>query len=346
MAESAEGGAMLRWGVLGGARIATAYVIPAIQASRNGNVTALASRDGEKARRIAAHFGIAERFESYEALLQSDTVDAVYIPLPTSRHAEWTQRAVDAGKHVLCEKPIGMAAGEIERLLAARDASGRMVAEAFMVAHHPQWAFARAALAEGRIGRLRHVEGCFTYFNKDADNMRNQVALGGGGLRDVGVYPLVTTRLATACEPARALARLDTDASFGTDAFAEALLDFGDFRLAFTCGTQAAPRQEMTFHGEEGWMRLETPFNPLAWGTARVEIRRGGFAAEGSVRTFPNVDQYRLQAEAFADAVAAVRGGTAPAGVDYAMPLESSLLNQRAIDACFRAADGDGWVEV
>jgi predicted dehydrogenase len=319
----------IRWGILGNAKIARDWVIPAIKVSRNGDVVALASRDRAKGAQACDRFAIPTLHDDYASLLASPEVDAVYIPLPNTLHVEWAQRAIAAGKHVLCEKPLAMHAGEIDRLIDARDRSGLTVGEAFMVAHHPQWHTVRDALAQGRIGPLRMVEGSFAYRNLDAGNIRNRPDLGGGALRDIGVYPVVTTRLATGKEPITAQARIEWDAAFGTDKLAVCLLSFEGFYLTFYCGTQAARRQQMTFHGDAGWLRLEAPFNAGVYDQARVTLRlNDGSGTEDVI--FPQANQYQNMVENFGDAVL----GAAP----LAFTLESSRANQRVIDMLFEAA--------
>jgi predicted dehydrogenase len=320
----------IRWGILGNAKIARDWVIPAIKLSRNGEVVALASRDRAKAAEICTRFAIPVLHDDYASLLASPEVDALYIPLPNTMHVEWTQRAVAAGKHVLCEKPLAMHASEIDALIEARDRSGLTVGEAFMVPHHPQWDYVRRMIAEGRIGPLRVVEGAFAYRNVDAGNIRNRRDLGGGSLRDIGVYPVVTTRIATGKEPICAQARIEWDAAFGTDKLAVCLVTFEGFHLSFYCGTQAARRQQMTFHGEAGWLRLEAPFNPGMYDQARVTLRlNDGSGTQDTI--FPQANQYQSMMENFGDAA----HGKAP----LVFPLESSRANQRVIDMLFEAGD-------
>jgi predicted dehydrogenase len=320
----------IRWGILGNAKIARDFVIPAIRLSRNGEVVALASRDRAKAAEICQRFSIPTLHEDYANLLASSAVDAVYIPLPNTLHVEWTRRAIAAGKHVLCEKPLAMHASEIDSLIEARDRSGLTVGEAFMVAHHPQWEHVRRTIAEGRIGSLRVVEGAFAYRNVDAGNIRNRRDLGGGSLRDIGVYPVVTTRIATGKEPIRAQAHIEWDAAFGTDKLAVCAVAFEGFQLSFYCATQAARRQQMTFHGEAGWLRLEAPFNAGVYDQARVTLRlNDGSGTEDTI--FPQANQYQNMVENFADAV---QGKAA-----LVFTLESSRANQRVIDMLFEAGD-------
>jgi len=194
---------MIRFGILSTATIGVQQVLPAIQQSSHATLHGIASRDGRRAAKVAKPFAIPHTFDSYEALLENDDIDAVYIPLPTSHHLEWSLKAAAAGKHVLCEKPIALQARDINKLIKAQAKHGVLISEAFMVAYHPQWLKVRELLTKGRIGELRHVQGAFSYYNVDASNMRNQPELGGGVLPDIGVYPTVTTRFATGVEPTR-----------------------------------------------------------------------------------------------------------------------------------------------
>lgn len=332
---------MFRWGVLSTARIAREQLLPALQDSENGIVSAIASRDHGRARALADRFGAPLAFGSYGALLASDDVDGVYIPLPTSQHVEWSLKAAQAGKHVLCEKPIALHAEEIAPLIAARDDHEVLISEAFMVNYHPQWAKVAGLIADGAIGRLRHVAGAFSYFNTDPANMRNQQELGGGGLPDIGVYPTVTTRLATGAEPRRIQATVERDPDFGTDRYASVKADFGEFEMSFYCSTQMALRQHMAFHGETGFIEVTAPFNSGDYGHATVILHNQTHDGAEIFR-FPGVRQYKLMAETF---VRAVQGNPAD-GDRPVFTLENSVLNQKMIDAIFRAGEADGWVDV
>ena len=318
----------VRWGILGAAKIAREWLIPAIQLSSGGIVTAIASRDHEKGEAIQARFNIPHLYASYESLLNSNEVDAIYVPLPNSLHVEWTHKAIAAGQHVLCEKPLAMHADEIDGLIEARDRSGLVVGEGFMVVHHPQWQLVKSLIANGKIGRLQMVQGCFAYFNMDPDNIRNRNGLGGGALRDIGVYPLVVTRFVTGQEPRVAHARIDFDPQFGTDRWANCDLQFDDFALSFYCTTQAARRQQMTFHGDRGWLQLDAPFNAGVYDIARVKFRAND-AERVEETIFPTANQYQLLIENFN---AAVIGQSV-----LAFSLESSRANQRGIDMLFTA---------
>ena len=328
---------MFRWGVLSTARIGREQVLPAIADADNGVLTAVASRGLAKAEALAARFGAPHAFGSYEELLTSGDVDGVYIPLPTSQHVEWAAKAIEAGKHVLVEKPLALDAGDILPLIELRDEKKVVVSEAFMVTYHPQWLKVRELIAEGAIGRLRHVQGAFSYYNVDPDNMRNKPELGGGALPDIGVYPTVSTRFVTGREPLRVQASIERDKDFGTDTYSSVRADFGDFELSFYLSTQMAARQAMVFHGDKGFIEVASPFNAGLYDHHRIELHNQRHS-ETQVFRFPGAQQYRLQVEAFARAA----GG----GKEPVFTLEESVLNQKVIDAIFRAGGHDGWEAV
>ncbi|WP_319567384.1 Gfo/Idh/MocA family protein [Cohaesibacter marisflavi] len=328
---------MIRWGILGTAKIAREQLVPAIQASRNGTLQAVASRSQASADAFAERFGMPLAYGSYEDLLSSPEVDAIYIPLPTSQHVEWTKRCLEAGKHVLCEKPISLHAKEIDTLIEARDKSGLVASEAFMVTYHPQWQLVRDLIANGEIGTLRHIQGAFSYYNVDPDNMRNKVELGGGGLPDIGVYPTVTARFATGKDPVRARASIERDPDFGTDIYANCQYDFGSFDMTFYCSTQLALRQSMSFHGDKGLIEVSAPFNALNYDAVNVCLYNNN-RSEMKKWSFQGAYQYQLQVEAFGDKIAGEEATI--------FTLESSRANQAAIDALYAADLSDGWVDI
>ncbi len=332
---------MLRWGILSTAKIGIEHVIPAIQLSSNGYVSAIASRSEEKAKAVAERFSIPHSFSSYEAMLASDLIDAVYIPLPTSQHVEWSIKAADAGKHVLCEKPISLHADQIDDIIAARDRNKVLISEAFMVTYHPQWHKVRSLIAEGAIGTLKHVQSAFSYHNVDPNNMRNVVELGGGALPDIGVYPTVTTRFSTGAEPVRVSAKVERDPTFGTDTFATCRADFGDFEMTMYVSTQLALRQEMSFHGDKGWIEIAAPFNAGLYDADVVTLHNANHSEIRHFR-FPGVNQYCLEAEAIARAIASGN----PNGSAEVFSLEQSKKNQKLIDAIYRAGDSGLWEDV
>jgi len=328
---------MMRFGILSTAKIGHELVVPALLDAENCVVTAIASRELSRAEAFAKRFAIPHAFGSYEAMLASDTIDAVYIPLPTSQHVEWTIKAADAGKHVLCEKPIALHAREIGALIAARDRNRVLISEAFMVTYAPVWHKVRQILQSGAIGTLKHVQGCFSYFNRDPSNMRNIVSLGGGGLPDIGVYPTITTRFVTGQEAQRVQATTERDPQFGTDFYSSVRADFGSFELSFYISTQLAARQVMVLHGTEGYVEVKSPFNADRWGPEEIELTNQNHA-HSQIFRFQDSRQYRCEVEAFARA--------ATGEPQEHVTLESSLHNQQLIDAIYRASAHGGWETV
>ncbi|MEO1638816.1 MAG: Gfo/Idh/MocA family oxidoreductase [Pseudomonadota bacterium] len=329
---------MIRWGVLSTAKIGVKQAIPALWAAPDCKVTTIASRDLNKAMDVAKQFEIPIAADSYDAVLQSSDVDAVYIPLPSSHHVEWTQKAAVAGKHVLCEKPIALEAAEITRLIEERDAQNVMVSEAMMAVYHPQWRKVRDLIEDGAIGALRHVTASFAYHNTDPNNIRNKLETGGGALPDIGCYPIATTRFATGADATRVVAQIQRDRSFGTDINVAALIDFGDFDLLMQVATQLAWRQSSTFHGENGYIQVAAPFNAMPKSADVVRLFRDAREAPEEFR-FDGINQYRMQFEAFSQAVRTNDGSTI-------LSLEESRQNQSIIDSIYASARTGSWQDI
>ena len=326
---------MIRWGILSTAKIAREHVIPAILEADGAQLTAIGSRSIRKATEMAEHFGAPKSYGSYEELLSSKEIDAVYIPSPTSSHVEWSSKAAQMGKHVLCEKPLALKAQDIDILIEIEKKNNVFISEAFMVAYHPQWHCVKKLIQGGSIGSLRHVQGAFTYFNKDPNNMRNQPKLGGGGLPDIGVYPIVTTRLTTLKEPHSVVASIEYDKNFKTDIFASAQVHFDNFDLSFYCSTQMALRQHMTFHGETWKIEVHAPFNARVYGHARVTLHSQDNLIIQEFK-FGDTNQYKLQIEEFSLAIKSKLR-------ESIFDLTSSKNNQKVIDAIY-AADNSGQI--
>lgn len=321
---------MLKVGVLSTAKIAREHLIPAGLIAKGVSIQGIASRSLKSAQDLAEHFQISESYGSYDEMLASDSIQLVYIPLPTSQHIDWAIRAADAGKHVLVEKPLALHADDIQAVIDARDRNGVIITEAFMVNYHPQWAYVREQITAGRIGRLRHVQGTFSYYNRDPENMRNQVGLGGGALPDIGVYPTITTRIATGQEAISVAAEVEFDTEFSTDIYANVHANFEGFDLDFYVSTTMALRQSMCFHGEEGYIELSAPFNPGVYDMAKVSVVNQKRTTQEEV-CFPGVNQYQLQYEAIAKAVTS-------GDVSGLFSLEDSVRNQRLIDAVYESS--------
>ena len=335
-------GPKTRWGILGVAKIAIDRIIPAIQAGHTGQVVAIASRSIDKAQATAARFAIPRAYGSYEELLADPQVDAIYNPLPNHLHVPWSIRALEAGKHVLCEKPIARDAAEASQLLAVRERTGRVVQEAAMVRTHPRWLGAREIVRSGRIGELRSMAGFFSYFNDSPANVRHQPGMGGGGLLDIGFYPITMSRFVFEAEPVRVIGLLEIDPRFGVDRLASVILEFPRGHAIFTCSTQLAPYQNLDILGTRGRIGVEIPWSMPHERPSRLVVQvpdgsPGAGEAQKAVDEiwFPACDQWGVHCDRFCEAIA--KGQSAP------VPIEDAIANMRVIDAVFRAAQSGRW---
>jgi predicted dehydrogenase len=327
----------VRWGVLSTAGIGVKKVLPAMKKGERVELAAIASRDLHKAEETARSLGIPKAYGSYEELLADPQIEAIYNPLPNQLHVPWTMKAAEAGKHVLCEKPLSMNVAEAKSLLAVQQRTGVIIAEAFMVRTHPQWLRTRELIASGRIGQLRTIQGFFSYFNADPKNIRNIPECGGGGLMDIGCYPINTCRFLFGEEPTRVSALLEKDPVMHTDRLTSALLQFPSGHASFTCSTQLVPYQRMQILGTKGRIEIEIPFNAPNDRPCRILIDDGRDLVGGgiTVETFPVCDQYTIQGDVFSQAV---REGT-----PVPVPLPDAIKNMAVIDAIFRSAALGTW---
>jgi len=327
----------LRWGVLGAAKIATEKVIPAMQGGDRSVVTALASRDIDRAAAAASTLAIPTAYGSYEELLADPEIDAIYNPLPNHLHREWTIAAAEQGKHVLCEKPIGMSSAEASEMIAVRDRTGVKIQEAFMVRTHPQWLRAVEICQSGRLGPVRSYLGYFSYFNDDPANIRNIAATGGGALMDIGCYLLTTARMIFGEEPRRVLGLIDRDPDSTVDVITSMMLDFPSGHAVGTCSTRMAPYQRVQVFGSRGRLEIEIPFNAPNDRPCSVHVDEEGDMFGNSVETIEiaTCDQYRIQGDVFSGAVLD--------GTDEIYPLELSLANMRLMEALVRSAQTGHW---
>lgn len=330
----------VRWGILSTAQIAVNKVIPAMQHGDCSEVVAIASRDTNKATEVAQRLGIPKAYGTYEELLADEDIEVIYNPLPNHLHVPWTIRAAEAGKHVLCEKPIGLNREEAAQLLAVRDRTGMKIQEAFMVRTHPQWIGALELIKSGRIGELRAINGFFSYFNPDPKNVRNKLETGGGGLMDVGCYPITISRYLFGEEPLRVIALVERDVHFGIDRLASAILDFPSGQASFTCGTQIVPYQRMQLCGTRARIEVEIPFNAPHDKPTRIFIHDGTDLGSNSpdVKEFAVCNQYTIQGDLFSRAILE--------NSMQAVPLEDAVKNMAVIDAIFRSESSDGWEKV
>lgn len=331
--------AKTRWGILSTAKIGTGKVIPGIQRAKGAEAVAIASRDLGRAQAVAKELGIPKAYGSYEALLADPDIDAIYNPLPNHLHVPLTLQAVAAGKHVLCEKPIGLTAQDAAQLLVLpRD---RLVMEAFMVRFHPQWLRAREAARSGELGEVRAIQAFFSYYNVDPANVRNQLDIGGGGILDIGCYPIVAGRFIFDAEPRRVVALVDRDPATGVDRLASAILDFGEGRRTeFTVSTQLTPLQRVDIVGTRKRFEITIPFNAPQAEAVTVYTDDGSRLGDASAvaETIAPVDQYAEEVDAFS---AAIRGEiTLPYG-----PADA-VQNMKIIDALFRSEKSGAWEAV
>jgi predicted dehydrogenase len=327
----------VRWGVLGAADIALKKVIPAMKPSDRSIVVAIASRNSAKAAIAASALGIGTSYGSYEELIDDPNVEAIYNPLPNHLHVPWTIRAMEAGKHVLCEKPLAMSAAEARQLLEVRQRTGMQVGEAFMVRTHPQWLGVKKLVDDGRIGDLRLIVGHFSYFRRDATDIRSRPDWGGGALLDIGCYPITMSRWLFGAEPEAVVGQLERDPDFGIDRLGSALMRFPTGQATFTCAGQLASFQRMHIFGTKARIEVEIPFNAPPDRSCRVFVDDGRLFADESAEaiSFPAVDQYLLQADRFSDAVRGV--GEVP------VSLEDGIANMSVIDAIFRSTESGRW---
>jgi predicted dehydrogenase len=330
----------VKFGIISTANIGMEKVTPAMQKSAGCDIQAIASRNLDSAKAAAKKLGIPKAYGSYEEMLADPEIEAVYNPLPNHLHVPLTLKAAEAGKHVLCEKPVAFNAQEAKKLVEARDKHGVIIAEAFMVRYHPQWIKARELVRSGAIGELRAIQGSFSYMNRDPADVRNQPETGGGALYDIGCYTIVTSRYIFGEEPKRVVSMIERDPDFQTDRLASALMEFPSGQALFVCSTQLVPYQRMQIFGTTGRIEVQIPFNALLDEPCIIFQDDGSVLGDRSAQkiTFETANQYTLQGDAFARAVR----GVAP----LEFPIEDAVKNMAVIDAVFRSGETGGWVDV
>lgn len=326
----------IRWGVLSTAKFGREKMIPALQKSKYAEVAAISSRSLEDAQIRAGELGIPTYYEGYEKILADKNIDAVYIPLPNHLHVPWAIKALRAGKHVLCEKPLALSAAEAQTLLdEATQTPHLKIMEAFMYRFHPQWQKAKALVADGAIGELKSVHAHFSYFNTDPQNIRNKPEIGGGGMMDIGCYCISLARFIFKGEPKKVAGVIEYDPQLGTDRMASALLQFQNGAASFTCSTQMVPYQKVNILGTTGRIELEIPFNT----PPDKETRLYCFTKDKMEEVvFEPVDQYTLQCDAFCSAI--VNNTEVPE------PLQDAVNNMKVIEAIIKAAGEERWITV
>ena len=324
----------VRWGILSTAKIGTVKVIPAMQQGQFCEIAAIASRGIDRAQAAADELGIPKAYGSYEELLADPDIDAINNPLPNHLHVSWSIKALQAGKHVLCEKPIGLTSAEGQELVQAGKAHPDLkLMEAFMYRHHPQWQKAKELATDGSIGQLRTVQTAFSYFNDNPDDIRNQADAGGGGLMDIGCYPISLSRFLFDDEPERVIGEVEFDPKFHTDRMASAILKFHGGTATFTCSTQLVPYQRVNIFGTEGRVEIEIPFNAPPDKPCKIWHQRGSEIEE---ITFDICDQYTIQGDLFSKAI--LENTPVPT------PIKDAVANMRVIEALLASARDSQWI--
>ncbi|MDY4610605.1 MAG: Gfo/Idh/MocA family oxidoreductase [Sphaerochaetaceae bacterium] len=329
----------MRWGILGTAKIARTSIIPALRRTEHCELAAVASRDMDRAAAIAGEFEIPRAYGSYEELLDDPDIDIVYLPLPNHLHVEWIEKAALAGKHVLCEKPLALDSSDVQRLIALRERTGKLIGEAYVVLHQPRLRNLRELLESGGIGRLQSVDGCFFLDNRDPENIRNKYQEGGGGLWDIGVYPIVCGRWMFGCEPVRVACTLTMDEVFAVDRLASGVMEFpGGGQLTFSCGTQNPRHTCLTLFTDTHRIEVLSPFSTDPALKSDFELYDDNVLSSTRIYSFLPSDQYALECDHFVESI--------ETGAAYAGSLEHSLENTRVMEALFRSARNGRWEEV
>lgn len=330
----------IKWGVLGNAKIAREKVVPGMQKCKLAEVVAVASRDLARARADFEPLGVTNFYGSYEELLEDIDVEAVYNPLPNHLHVRWSIAAADAGRHVLCEKPIALSPEEVLPLIEARNRNKVKIGEAFMSRTHPQWLRVKEIIAAGEIGELRAIMMGFSYFNRDAKNIRNVPEWGGGALMDIGCYPVTLSRFLFGEEPLRVCGAVERDPEFGTDRFTSAILEYRTGQCVFTVSTQMVPHQRMQILGTKGRIEVQVPVNTPPDRPLRIRIDNGKSVFEEGAREeeIAVCDQYTIQGDRFSEAILT--------GTEVPVPLEDAMANMKVIEAIFRSGATDRWEPV
>jgi predicted dehydrogenase len=326
----------VNWGIISTSRIGTEQVIPAMQSGQYCSILAIASRDLRNAKKTAQQLDIPRAYGSYEELLKDDDIDALYIPLPNHLHMDWTIKGLNAGKHILCEKPLCLTPSDaVDLSHTSRRFPQLKVMEAFMYRHHPQWQHARQLVRKGEIGELRTIHSVFSYYNTNSANIRNKKEMGGGGLRDIGCYSVSLSRFLFGCEPVRVTGIIENDPEFKIDRLASGILDFGSGTSTFTCATQLSPYQRVTILGTHGHIEIEIPFNAPSDRPCRIWHHLNGKTKE---ILFERCNQYTIQGDLFSLAILN--------DTEVPIPITDAVLNMKVIQALFASTKSGGWIEV
>lgn len=326
----------IRWGILSTAKIAKEHLIPAMQASEFGEVVAVASRSMESAQAFATASNIPTAYGSYEDLINDPNIDAIYNPLPNHLHVPWSIKAIEAGKHVLVEKPISLDIADLAPLFACVKAHPQIkVMEAFMYRFHPQRAKIQAICNSPEFGPLHSIQSAFNYNNREADNIRHDASMGGGALMDIGCYNISFARMMFKEEPIRVVAKMQKMPGFEVDCITSAILDFPNGTSIFSCSTKSEHGQWAQIQGESGSLRISPPYNPTKDDESEIRFQHND---KVEVISIPPVDQYQLMVNAFARAILD--------DTPVPTPLSDAEANMKVIDAIVKSAKDRAWVEI
>jgi predicted dehydrogenase len=326
----------VKWGILSTANIGTQKVIPAMQQGDFCEIIAISSRSMDKAKTAAKELDIPRAYGSYEDLLADPDIEAIYNPLPNHLHVPWSIKALEAGKHVLCEKPIALTSEEAESLVSeAENFPDLKIMEAFMYRHHPQWQQAKTWVENGKIGELRTIQSFFSYHNMDPDNIRNKPEIGGGGIMDIGCYNISLSRFIFDAEPQQAIGIIDYDPNFHTDRLGSGILDFGRGTSTFTYSTQLQPYQRANILGTKGRIEIEIPFNAPPDAPCKIWLIQG---SEVTPVELDAADQYTIQGDLFSKAI--INDSRVPT------PLSDAVKNMQVIEAMVESGKTSTWIEL
>ncbi len=324
----------VRWGIVSTAKIGREKVIPALQKGEFCEVVAIASPSKQRLQEEATRLAIPVQYDNYDDLLHDPAIDAVYIPLPNHLHIPWALKALEANKHVLCEKPIGLSSAEA---LALQKAAGQKphltIMEAFMYHFHPQWVQAKKLITDGAIGELRTVQSFFSYYNTDPANIRNRKEVGGGVMMDIGCYCVSFARYLFGREPVRVFGMVDHDPELKVDRMASGILDFTTGTSTFTCSTQLAPYQRVNIVGATARIEIEIPVNAPPDAITRIWLHSKTGTEE---MLFDPIDQYTIQGDEFSKAI--LNNTPAP------LSLDDAVNNMKVIEAVFQSSEKGVWI--
>jgi len=324
------------WGVLSTANIGTEKVIPAMQKGEYAEINAIASRDLNKAKQAAKNLGISKAYGSYEELLTDKEISAIYIPLPNHLHVEWTIKSLKAGKHVLCEKPIGMNYDEAVYLQnEIKKFPKQKVMEAFMYKHHPQIQKVKELINSGKIGDIRAIHTMFSYYNDNPNDIRNMADIGGGGLLDIGCYCISISRFLFGEEPTQVFATIEYDPKFQTDRLVSSILKFEKGNALFTCSTQLENHQFAKVIGTRGKIEIQNPFTAPFDKNEKVTLKTGDNKEE---IIFEPYNHYTIQGDMFSQAILN--------DTEVFTPFEDAVANMNVIDKIIESSKSGMWADL